>query len=88
MRQQTVSLGLCIALCIALPAFAQRAHAQDYPNKPVKIITQGAAGSGPDVVARIVFDQLSRLWGQQIVIVNAPGAGGSTAARQAATAFA
>ncbi|MGZ5811033.1 MAG: Bug family tripartite tricarboxylate transporter substrate binding protein [Xanthobacteraceae bacterium] len=73
-------------MTFSLLVMTENAHAQDYPNKPVKIITQGAAGSGPDVVARIVFDQLSRLWGQQIVIVNAPGAGGSTAARQAATA--
>ena len=62
------------------------AHAQDYPNRPVKLITQGAAASGPDVVARIIFDQLGRMWGQQPVIINAVGAGGSTAARQAAAA--
>ena len=42
-----------------------------------------AAASGPDVIARIVFDQLGRLWGQQVVILNTPGAAGSAAARQA-----
>lgn len=76
--------GFAVVISSAVFASAQTGQAQDYPGKPVKIITQGAAGSGPDVVARIVFDQLSRIWGQQIVIVNAPGAGGSTAARQAA----
>ena len=30
--------------------------------RPVEIITQGAAGSGPDVIARLVADKLSRLW--------------------------
>jgi tripartite-type tricarboxylate transporter receptor subunit TctC len=47
------------------------------------MITQGAPASGPDVVARIVADELSRRWKQQIVILNATGAGGSVAAKQA-----
>jgi tripartite-type tricarboxylate transporter receptor subunit TctC len=86
-QRQRVCLGIFTSCFVVLLALvAQTAQAQDYPNKPVKIITQGAAGSGPDVVARIVFDQLGRQWGQQIIIVNAPGAGGSTAARQAANA--
>jgi tripartite-type tricarboxylate transporter receptor subunit TctC len=67
-------------------AWTAQAIAQDFPTRPVKIITQGAAGSGPDVIARVVFDQLGRQWGQQPVIVNAPGAAGSTAARQAGAA--
>ena len=76
-----------ILLALAVTAAATlSARAQDYPNRPVKLITQGAAASGPDVVARIVFDQLSRMWGQQTVVINAVGAGGSTAARQAAAA--
>jgi tripartite-type tricarboxylate transporter receptor subunit TctC len=49
----------------------------------VRIITQGAAGSGPDVVTRIVADELGRRWNQQLVILNATGAGGSVAAKQA-----
>jgi len=75
-------LRILLACIAALFAFSTQA--QEFPTRPVKIITQGAAGSGPDVIARVVFDQLGRQWGQQAVIVNAPGAGGSTAARQAA----
>ena len=60
--------------------------AEVYPDRPVKLVTQGAAGSGPDVIGRIVSDHLGRLWGQQIVIINQPGAGGSAAARMAAGA--
>jgi tripartite-type tricarboxylate transporter receptor subunit TctC len=59
---------------------------QTYPARPVKLVTQGAAGSGSDVVARLVTDQLARMWDQQIVILNHPGAGGSAAARVAAAA--
>jgi tripartite-type tricarboxylate transporter receptor subunit TctC len=62
------------------------ARAETYPARSVKLVTQGAAGSGPDVIARIVTDHLGRLWGQQIVIINQPGAGGSAAARMAAGA--
>jgi tripartite-type tricarboxylate transporter receptor subunit TctC len=82
-----VYFRVAIFLFIAAAAFAIRSvDARDYPTRPVKLMTQGAAGSGPDVVARIVFDQLGRLWGQQVVVINAPGAGGSAAARQAASA--
>ena len=60
--------------------------AAGYPSRPVRIITQGAAGSGPDVIARLVADRLSRLWQQPVTILNHPGAGGVTAARAAAAA--
>jgi tripartite-type tricarboxylate transporter receptor subunit TctC len=59
-------------------------QAQPYPSKPVRIITQAAAGSGPDVIGRIVADHLTRRWGQPALIINHPGAGGSIAAKAAA----
>lgn len=73
-------LHVIALLSIALSAPAQ---AQNYPSAPVKLITQGAPASGPDVVARIVADELGKRWKQQIVILNATGAGGSVAAKQA-----
>ncbi|MET0277817.1 MAG: tripartite tricarboxylate transporter substrate-binding protein, partial [Pseudorhodoplanes sp.] len=77
-----------LLLTIALLSFAlaMPAQAQTYPNAPVKLITQGAPASGPDVVARIVADELGKRWGQQIAILNATGAGGSVAAKQAVQA--
>src|SRR5712691_1060877 len=71
----------CLAIASGLPA-----QAQDYPANPVKLITQGAPGSGPDVIARIVADHLGRLWGQQVLVLSLPGAAGSAAARVAAAA--
>jgi tripartite-type tricarboxylate transporter receptor subunit TctC len=65
---------------------AGQAGAETFPARPVKLITQGAPGSGPDVIARIVGDAFSRLWGQQVVVLAQPGAGGSAAARVAAAA--
>jgi tripartite-type tricarboxylate transporter receptor subunit TctC len=75
----------CIAvLClVASSAFAQ---ATNYPEKAVMIISDAGAGASPDVATRIVADGLSKLWGQQAVVVNHPGANGSIAARAASEA--
>src|SRR5688572_23100315 len=52
------------------------AHAQsDYPNRPVTIIVPYAAGGPSDGVTRILADELSKVWGQQVVIDNKGGGG-------------
>jgi tripartite-type tricarboxylate transporter receptor subunit TctC len=68
-------------------ALGETASAQTYPSAPVKIISDSAPGSAPDVILRIVADQLGQHWGQQIVVLNQPGAGGSFATRAAAGAM-
>jgi tripartite-type tricarboxylate transporter receptor subunit TctC len=70
-----------LALCAG-----SAARAEDYPNHPVRIITDSAPGSALDAIMRIAADGLSRAFGQQAVVVNQPGAGGSLAARTAAGA--
>lgn len=62
------------------------ADAQGWPSKPVKVVMATAAGSAPDVVARIVADRLSQMWGQQVLILNRPGAGGLIAMQAMAAA--
>lgn len=62
------------------------ARAQNYPARPVRLITDSAAGSAVDVNTRIIADGLSRTWGRQAVVVNKPGASGSIAVHTAATA--
>ena len=73
----------CLCL-LTLPA-ASVAHAQagSYPDKPVTVISDAAAGATPDVDARFVAEALSKVWGQQVVVINHPGANGSVAARSA-----
>ena len=76
--------------CVAALGFALLAttgtSAQDYPSRPVTLIVPYAAGGGNDVMARIVAEKMSRSLGQQIVIENKGGAGGSIATRQVAKA--
>ena len=62
------------------------AQTEPYPSKPVQILADSSAGSTPDVALRLVADRLTQAWGQQILVVNRPGGGGSLAARAAAEA--
>jgi tripartite-type tricarboxylate transporter receptor subunit TctC len=80
--------GFGVAAFCVLIAAAVAAHAQadDYPTKPVSIISDSPPGSTPDVDARFVADGLTQAWDRQVVIVNHPGANGSIAARAATEA--
>src|SRR5215468_3372272 len=65
---------------------ASPAGAQDYPEKPIRLIVPFPAGGPTDTAARIVAQGLSARIGQTVVVENQPGAGGTLGARQAATA--
>ena len=79
---RTLAWATVAALAFCMPAQAQT----DYPNKPVRIIIDSAPGSATDVASRLMAERLSAVWGQQAIIDNRPGAGGSIAVRAAATA--
>jgi tripartite-type tricarboxylate transporter receptor subunit TctC len=73
------ALGVVFALtCVVIgkPALAQDA-AQNYPSHPITAIIPFAGGSASDVVSRVLFDKMSKLLGQPIVVENRPGAGGN-----------
>jgi tripartite-type tricarboxylate transporter receptor subunit TctC len=72
---------LALAIAAASPA-----QAEDYPTRPVKMISDSAPGSAVDVTFRMVTDRLAKLWGQQIVPLDQPGASGAIAAHSAAQA--
>jgi tripartite-type tricarboxylate transporter receptor subunit TctC len=78
-----------IALCLPLLATAATSPAQadDYPNKPIRILSDSAPGSAVDVTFRIVMDRLGTVLGQQIVPVDVPGASGAIAAHAASDAI-
>ena len=78
--------GLMVGLLTVLVMAGSGAQGGDYPEKVVQIIEDSAAGSTPDVALRFVADELSKLWRQQVLVINHPGAGGSLAARVASEA--
>jgi len=75
---------IALALAAVAGLTATVAQAQDYPTRPITMIVPFAAGGPTDVVARIVTDHMSRTLGQQIVIENVAGAGGTTGITRAA----
>ncbi len=78
--------GLLGALLTISAVVGPGAHAGNYPEKQIEILADSPAGSTPDVALRFVAEALSKLWGQQALVINRPGAGGSLAARAAAQA--
>jgi tripartite-type tricarboxylate transporter receptor subunit TctC len=68
---------LCMACTLALTAFWQPAHAQNYPDKPIRLVVPFAAGGGTDILARDLGPRLSEALGQPVIIDNKGGAGGN-----------
>ena len=71
LRFSLCGVGLALGLGIAGPA-----SAQDYPNKPIRVIVPFGAGGSADVLIRIVANRLPTVLGQQVVVDNRTGAGG------------
>jgi tripartite-type tricarboxylate transporter receptor subunit TctC len=63
---------------------AAPAWAQEFPNRPVRLVVPFAAGGGADITARRLAEKLNRLWGQQVVVDNIGGAAGGLAAANVA----
>jgi tripartite-type tricarboxylate transporter receptor subunit TctC len=83
MRQWVKVAGvLLLAMVAGGAAWAQT----DYPNNPVRLISDSAPGSAVDTGLRIVADGMSRYWKQPVVIVNQPGAAGAISATVASQA--
>jgi tripartite-type tricarboxylate transporter receptor subunit TctC len=82
-RRQFLHLAAGVA---ALPVVLQTARAQAYPTRPITLIVPFPPGGATDVGARIVAEHMSRTLGQQIVVQNVSGAGGTTGSTRAARA--
>jgi tripartite-type tricarboxylate transporter receptor subunit TctC len=72
-------------LCVFAAAISFAAVAAEYPIRPVRIILGLTAGSGVDVMARVVSQRLAEATGQPFIVENRPGAGSNIATRFAAT---
>ncbi|HWP14074.1 MAG TPA: tripartite tricarboxylate transporter substrate binding protein [Xanthobacteraceae bacterium] len=74
------------AAALATPFLLRSASAQGWPARPVRVIIPYPAGGGADTTGRILFSRLGEVWGQQFVIDNRGGAGGTIAEAVAAKA--
>ena len=70
----------------AFPVFccAQSAFADDYPSRPITLVVPQAPGGGNDTIARIIAQKMTQSLGQQVIVDNRPGAGGTLGTRQLA----
>ena len=66
-----------VALLAFATLFASTAPAQQYPNKPIRLIVPNAPGGAPDLTARVLGQKLSERLGQPIVVENRPGSNGN-----------
>lgn len=86
LRLAVAVAGVATSIATGMLALSANAAAQDYPAKPITLVVPYAAGGGNDVLARLVAEPMSRELGQQIVIDNRGGAGGSIGTRHVAKA--
>jgi tripartite-type tricarboxylate transporter receptor subunit TctC len=75
--------ALTVALAMSLPTLA---HAQDYPQRPVRVIIAFSPAGAIDILGRFIADKLSTMWGYQVVVENRPGGSGNIGAASASTA--
>jgi tripartite-type tricarboxylate transporter receptor subunit TctC len=84
MKRAIIAGPLLVLALIAAPCQAQ--VSSDYPNRPVRILVGFTPGGGPDITARHLAQKLTESWGQQVIVENRPGAGGTLAAGMVARA--
>ena len=71
-----IAATLAAALAVLSSVPRSRDRPRQYPSRPVRIVVSLPVGSSPDIRARIVADQLTRVWSRQVVVENRPGGGG------------
>jgi tripartite-type tricarboxylate transporter receptor subunit TctC len=85
LRRTDAAGALLFATLSLLPMTAPApAAAEDYPTRPVTLVVPFAPGGSTTIVARIIADRMAETLGQQIIIDNRPGAGGTVGTRQVA----
>ena len=86
MKKLTWTAPALLALTASLTASLSTAQtaAQNYPQKPIRMIVPFTPGGSTDIFARSIGQELSKAWGQSVIIENIAGAGGSIGADKAA----
>lgn len=86
MKFRCKSIGMALSTALALLLAVGGVSAQDFPNKPIRLLVGYVPGGTPDLVARVVGNKLSQILGQPVVVDNRPGAGGTLATELVARA--
>ncbi len=76
MRRSNLVVAV-LSIALGLASYTQLVSAQSWPTKPIKLVVPYPPGGGTDVIARIMQEPLGQALGQQIIIDNRGGAGGS-----------
>jgi tripartite-type tricarboxylate transporter receptor subunit TctC len=84
MRTGLAASVVMAAVVLGGASAAAQDSAKDYPNRPITLVVPFAPGGSTTIVARIVADRLADALGQQIIVDNRPGAGGTIGTRQVA----
>jgi tripartite-type tricarboxylate transporter receptor subunit TctC len=80
-------LSAVLLLCAAPAASAEPSRAAEaYPTRPIRLIVTFAPGASNDILARLIGSKLTEAWGQNVIVDNRPGAGGSIGAATVAKA--
>ncbi|MGM5024047.1 Bug family tripartite tricarboxylate transporter substrate binding protein [Tardiphaga sp. 367_B4_N1_1] len=82
------TMAVCLLVCAGAVLPSYSAKSQTYPTRPIRLIVPFPAGGPTDVQARILSHEMSKTLGEQIVVDNRGGAGGSIGAEAAAAALA
>jgi tripartite-type tricarboxylate transporter receptor subunit TctC len=84
MANDLIRYGLCVLVAAALAVLPLGTHAQDYPNRPIKLVVAFTAGGTTDFVARLLAERLRISLGQPVIVENKPGGNGAIAAEYVA----
>ena len=83
MKGRAVIALLCLGAAVHGPAAAQSAA---YPTKPIRLVVPFTPGGSTDILARAIGQELTKAWGQSVIVDNVPGAGGAIGADKVAKA--
>src|SRR3954451_9409841 len=77
---------LVVFAALAVAAAPHGAQSTGYPERPIRFVLGSAAGSGPDIIARVLSERLYKSWEQRIVVDARPGVAGALSAEIVARA--